>query len=98
DLFVLDEVEHVDLTGVDGELRAAIVAVLVAELGELGLDDAAELALVLEDRVQLLDGGPQLLELVAQLLALELRQAPQLHVEDVVGLDLAELERLGDEA
>ena len=37
-------------------------------------------------------------ELVAQLLALELREPAQLHVEDVVRLDLGELERRGHEA
>ena len=39
----------------------------------------------------------ELAELVAQLLALELREPAQLHVEDEVGLDLAELEGLRHE-
>ena len=55
-------------------------------------------ASLVEDRLELLDRGLQLGELVAELLALELREAAQLHVEDVVGLDLGELERLGHEA
>ncbi len=40
----------------------------------------------------------QLGELVAQLLAVELREPPQLHVEDVLSLDLAEVERRHHEA
>ena len=58
----------------------------------------AQLRLALEDRLELLDRRLQLLELVAQLLALELGEPAQLHVEDVVGLDLGELERLRHQA
>ena len=36
DLFVVDEVEHVEVADVDGELGAPLVGVLVAHLGELG--------------------------------------------------------------
>lgn len=98
DLFVVDEVEDVDLAGVVGELRAPCVGVLLAHLGELRADDTVELGRVVEDRLQLGDERPQLLELLPQLLALELREAPQLHVEDVVRLQLGEPERLGHQA
>ena len=50
-----------------------------------------------EDRLELLDRLLELVELVAQLLALELGEPAQLHVEDVVRLDLGELERLRHE-
>ena len=73
--------------------RAALVAVLVADRGELVLDDAAQLHLVGEDRLELGDRLRELVELVAQLLALERGQAAQRHVEDVRGLRLAEFER-----
>ena len=45
---------------------------------------AAQLGVAREDRLELLDRRLQLGELVAQLLALELGEAAQLHVEDVV--------------
>src|SRR5262245_3412264 len=91
--FVLDEIEGVEVTGVDRQLRLAIVGVVLADLAELVLDDTLQLLLTLQDRVELLDGRLELRELVAELLALELGEAAQLHVEDVVRLRLGELER-----
>ena len=73
--------------------RAALVAVLVLDRGELVLDDAAQLHLVGEDRLELGDRLRELVVLVAQLLALERGEAAQRHVEDVRGLRLAELVR-----
>ena len=93
ELLVLDEIEVGEVAGVGRDLRAAIVAVLVADRGELVLDDAAQLRLVGEDRLELGDRLRELVELVAQLLALERGQPAQRHVEDVRGLRLAELER-----
>ena len=93
ELFVFDEVEVGEVAEVGGDLGAAVVAVLVADRGELVLDHAAQLRVVGEDRLELGDRRPQLVELVAELLALERGQPAQLHVEDVRGLRLAELER-----
>ena len=93
DLFVLDEVERVEIAGVDRELRLARVGVGLAHLGELVLDHRAELGVAREDRLELLDRRLELTELVAQLLALELGEPAELHVEDVVRLHLGELER-----
>ena len=55
-------------------------------------------AVVVEDRLELGDGLPQLGQLLLELGAAEPGEAAEGHVEDVVGLDLAELERLGHEA
>ena len=93
ELLVLDEVEVGEVAGVGRDRGAALVAVLVPDRGELVLDDAAQLHLVGEDRLQLGDRLRELVELVAQLLALERGQAPQRHVEDVRGLGLAEFVR-----
>ena len=94
DFLVFDEIERVEVAGVDGEASPALVAVSLAELAQLVLDDRAELLLAPQDRLELLDLLAELAQLVAQLLALELREPPELHVEDEVRLDLAELERL----
>src|SRR5256886_9106797 len=94
DFFVFDEIERVEVAGVDGEASPSLVAVALAQLAQLVFDDRVELLLAPQDRLELLDLFAELAELVAQLLALELREPPELHVEDEVRLDLAELERL----
>ena len=94
DFFVFDEIERVEVAGVDGEASPPLVAIALAQLAQLVLDDRAELLLAPQDRLELLDLLAEVAELVAQLLALELREPPELHVEDEVRLDLAELERL----
>ena len=73
--------------------RLARVGVGLAHFGELVLDHRAELGVAREDRLELFDRGLELTELVAQLLALELGEPAELHVEDVVRLHLGELER-----
>ena len=73
----------------------ARVGVLVADRRHLGLDDAAQLAVVREDRLELGDGGQQLCHLLLELGAPEPGQAAQRHVEDVGGLHLGEGEGLG---
>ena len=55
-------------------------------------------AVVGEDRLELGDRLRELVELVAQLLALERGEPAQRHVEDVRRLRLAELERRGHAA
>ena len=78
-----------------GDDAAARVGVLVPDRGHLGLDDAAQLAVVGEDGLELGDGGAQLLHLRFQLGAAEPGQAAQRHVEDVRRLHLGEGEGLG---
>ena len=97
DFFVFDEIERVEVAGVDGEASPSLVAVALAQLAQLVFDDRVELLLAPQDRFELFDLFAELAELVAQLLALELREPPQLHVEDEVRLDLAELEGLRHE-
>ena len=58
----------------------------------------AHAALVGEDRLELGDRGPQLGELGLEVDAGQAGEPAERHVEDVLGLDLAELERLGHEA
>ena len=97
DFLVLDEVQVVELAGVERDLRTARLGELLAHLGELFLDDGSQLLVALQDRLELLDGRLELVVLVLQLLLLELGEPAQRHVQDVVRLDLRELERLRHE-
>src|SRR5882724_10414211 len=78
------------------DLRAPGVAVLVADGDQLLLDDGHELGVGGEDALQLVDEGQHLLVLFDDLVALELGQALQAHVENSLGLDFREGE-LGHE-
>ena len=98
DFFVLDEVEVFDVTGVEGDLRTPALCELLPHLGEFFLDDLVLLRVAVEDRLEGRDARLEFGVLVEQLLVFELGEAPQRHVEDVLGLDLAELERLRHEA
>ncbi len=80
------------------DLRDARGGVLGPYLGELGLDDAAQPAVVGQDRLELGHRLAQLRHLVLELVASQACEAAQRHVEDVVRLDVAELERRGHEA
>jgi hypothetical protein len=90
DLLVGDEVFQAKLGGLVEDLGAAGVAVLVANLGELLDDDAAELGLRGEDGFVLGDGVADGAELVEQLVDGELGEAVELQLED--GVDLLERE------
>ncbi len=92
-LLVLDEVEVGEVARIGRDRRAAFVAVLVLDRGELFFDHRAQLHLVGEDRFELGDGLCELVVLVAQLLALQRGEAAQRHVEDVGRLRLAEVVR-----
>ncbi len=70
------------------------VVELVADGRHLGLDDPAQLGVVGQDRLELGDGGAQLLHLRLQLGAAEPGEATQRHVEDVRRLYLGEREGL----
>ena len=72
--------------------RAARVAVVRCQLVQVGLDHGQDLLRVGQQVFQVGDGCQHFLVLVLDLLALQRRQPPQLHVEDGLGLDLAELE------
>jgi hypothetical protein len=74
------------------------VAVALLEVQQLVLDDLEDLARVGEEVLELADELDDRLVLVLDLLALERRQATQLHLEDGVGLDLGELEQLDERA
>ena len=67
-------------------------AVLLGDVGELVGDDLPQQLLVGQDRVELLDRALELALLLLQLQLAEPGEAPQRHVEDVVGLHLGEVE------
>ena len=93
ELLVVDEVLDVHVAGVVGELGAALGGELVADLGQLVLDDLAELGLVAEDRLELGDGLAQLGAIsVSRSMRGQAGELAEVHVEDVLGLELAELE------
>ena len=92
-----DEVLDVEVLGRRGDLGAALVGVLAADLEQLVLDDLEHEGDVAEDLLVPGDLLAQLGELVLDLVALEAGEAAQAHLEDGVGLDLREPEAL-DEA
>ena len=94
DLLVGDEVLHAHFARVVRDDAPAGVVELVADGRHLGLDDPAQLRVVRQDRLELGDGGAQLLHLRLQLGAAEPGEATQGHVEDVRRLHLGERERL----
>ncbi len=96
---VLDERHDVDRPRVVGhDPRPARGLVLVADRHELLADDGHQRVALAQDPVQLLDRRLELLAFLVELLAAELREAAERHVEDVVRLDLGEVERLGHRA
>ncbi len=82
---------HRDLVRAD-DAGAAIHGVHLDDLGELLQYDGALAGLAAEQLGELGDVGEQLVAFVDDLLHLERGEAPQLHVEDVGGLGLAEVE------
>ncbi len=66
---------------------------LLADLAELGLDDRRGSFSSAEDRLELGDRLAQLRHLLFELGAAEAGEPAELHVEDVLGLHLGELER-----
>ena len=70
------------------------VGELVPDGAHLGLDDASQDALVGQDGLELGDGLAQRGQLLLQVGPAQPGQLRQPHVQDVGGLDLAELERL----
>ncbi len=94
DVLLGDEILDVELALVGLELRPARVGEPLLDLEQLLLDERADLLGVSQQGLQVPDPREQLLVLGLELLARELGEAPQRHVQDVVGLDLAELELL----
>ena len=74
------------------DLGAPLVAELLLQRGELVLDDPHQALVGGEDALQVGDERERLLVLLHDLVALELGQALQAHVEDGPRLDLRELE------
>ena len=95
ELFVLDEVLDVEIADVERDLTAAGVGELLTDLAHLVLDDAAQAAVVGQDRLQLRDLLAQRGQLLLEVRATEAGEARQRHLEDVLGLQQAELERRG---
>ena len=96
-LLVGDEVLEREVALVGDDPRPPGHGVLLLHRRELLGDNRPPQGRVGQDRLQLLDQGVQLGQLVPELLGLERTQPAQRHVEDGVGLDLAQLEAL-DEA
>ena len=86
-LFVGDEVLHIELLGaLGGDLGAALVGKLAADLAHLVLDDGQDLLGVGEKVLVVGDGTAQAGELLLDLVAGESGQAAQAHLEDGRGL------------
>ena len=93
-LLVGDQVLDVDVVLGVGDLRAPLVAVAVADLEQLLLDQAHHPLLVAEDLAQLLDALDHVGVLGLDLVGLERGEALQAQVEDRLGLDARQLEAL----
>src|SRR6185369_13145994 len=78
--------------GLEEDLRAAGVAVLLFDGHQLLLDDSHQLDVGSEDALELFDELQGLLVLLDDLLPLQRRQPAELHVEDGLGLDLGEVQ------
>src|SRR5438067_43142 len=74
------------------DLGAARIAVLLFDLEQLVLDDVHQLGVRGEDALELLDRLEDLFVLLDDLLPFQRGQTAQLHVEDGLGLDFAELQ------
>src|SRR5436305_1035349 len=81
-----------ELALVARDLRAALVAVFLRDLLELALEERHPLLTRAEQRAEILDDGADLLELRLQLVDLEAGELGEAHVEDRLGLPLAQLE------
>src|SRR5690606_20484843 len=90
--FIGDEVLHAHVAAGMHDLRAALIAVLVADLQGLVLDDPIPQALVGQDLAQVGDQLHQLGMLVADLVALQAGEALQAHVQNGPGLQFAQPE------
>ena len=93
-LLVGDQVLHREVAVGRDDLGTALVAVLVDDPGELLADDLPLARLVGEDVLEVGDLELDPRQVVDDLLALQRRETPQLHVEDRVGLDLVDLQQL----
>src|SRR5215510_14053332 len=91
-LLVCQEILDRELGGLGQYLGAPRVAILFLDRQKLGADDRHQLGVRGEDALQLFDERQNLLVLLDDLVALELGQALQTHVEDRARLDLGELE------
>src|SRR5690606_28949166 len=93
-VFVGDEVLFLDLVGRGHDLGSPLVAVLLLDFLQLRADDLVDQVDVAENFPQPGDGLQQLLVFFFNLLALQPRQAAQLHVQDGDGLLLRQAEAL----
>ena len=92
-ILVGDEVLHVEVTGRAGhDLGAPRVRELLPDLGDLVLNHLVEAGRALQDVPEALDLLDERQVLVVQLLSLEAGKALQTHLEDGVGLGLAQIE------
>ena len=96
ELLVVDQVLDVEIARIEPDRGASRSGELVADLTDLGLDHLAEHDVVAEDGLELRDRLAQLGHLFLEAGPAEAGESGQGHVEDVFGLLLTELERLGD--
>ena len=94
DVLLGDEVLHVELLGLAGDLGAPGVAVAGFHLLHVVADEVVDEVVVGEDVAVVLDFFLELLVFGFDLFALEARQPGELHGEDGVGLEVAQLEAL----
>ena len=93
--FVVNEVLDVQLTWVVDDLTASGRGMVGPDGNQFVLDDGQQTALVGQNGLQLGDGLTELGHPFLEVGTTQPGQANQLHIQDVVGLYLGELERVG---
>ena len=94
-LLIVDEVLDVEIARVVDELGPTRRGVRRADLDQFLLEHLAQASLVGEDRLEFGDLDDQFGQAFLEVRPAQPGEADQLHVEDVVGLDLGELVRAG---
>ena len=89
-----DQVGDVDFALDGGNLRAPGIGELVFDFGELVLDDAQQLLLVIQKGLEIGDGLFQFLIFFQQLFPLQAGQAGQAHIQNGLGLLVGKVEAL----
>ena len=94
--FLGDQILDVDLAGHSLDGSAALVAVLVGQRGQVGLDDALDVLVIGEDILIIGDGLAQLAQLLLDFQDFQTGQAAQLQLDDCVRLRLIKTEIVHD--
>ena len=95
DIFVLDQVLHLEVLRIRLDTAAAFVPVLVRDNIDLIFDHGKEFFGVGEDLFELFDPLQEILVFLLQLLSFQTCQSSQAHIHNSLGLDVVQTKPLG---